>query len=101
MFRHPTTGKRIAYSTNHVYDPVSQVAVIRIYYEPVDDPAEPSRMVVLSQRKFFPAELEALVVHAGLSVEHRYGDFVGEPLTGEAESQLLVCRVPPPSDTRR
>jgi SAM-dependent methyltransferase len=92
VFRHPTTGRRIAYSTNHVYDPVSQVAVIRIYYEPVDDPADPARMVVLSQRKFFPAELEALVAHAGFLVEERYGDFAGDPLTGEAESQLLVCR---------
>lgn len=101
VFRHPTSGKRIAYSTNHVYDPVSQVAVIRIYYDPVDDPGEPSRMVVLSQRKFFPAELEALVSHAGFSVEKRYGDFAGQPLTGEAESQLLVCRPRPPSDTRR
>jgi hypothetical protein len=92
VFRHPTTGKRIAYSTNHVYDPVSQVAVIRIYYDPVDEPHQASRMVVLSQRKFFPAELEALVSHGGFSVEKRYGDFAGEPLTGEAESQLLVCR---------
>ncbi len=101
VFRHPTSGKRIAYSTNHVYDPVSQVAVIRIYYDPVDPDGEPARTVVLSQRKFFPAELEALVCHAGFAVEERYGDFAGEPLTGEAESQLLVCRPRAPSDTRR
>jgi len=101
VFRHPTSGQRIAYSTNHVYDPVSQIAVIRIYYDPVDPDGEPARTVVLSQRKFFPAELEALVSHAGFSVEHRYGDFAGQPLTGGAESQLLVCRPRAPSDTRR
>ncbi|HEU5057504.1 MAG TPA: class I SAM-dependent methyltransferase [Kofleriaceae bacterium] len=101
VFRHPTTGRRIAYSTNHVYDPVSQIAVIRIYYDPVDEPDQPSKMVVLTQRKFFPAELEALVAHGGFTVENRYGDFAGEPLTGGAESQLLVCRPRPPSDTRR
>jgi SAM-dependent methyltransferase len=129
VFRHPTTGQRIAYSTNHVYDPVSQIAVIRIYYDPVDPPPprasrgagerealatlrgstrgepedndEPSRVVVLTQRKFFPAELEALVAQGGFTVENRYGDFAGEPLTGGAESQLLVCRVRGPSDTRR
>lgn len=101
IFRHPTTGKRMAYSTNHVYDPVSQIAVIRIYYDPVDDADQPSQVVVLSQRKFFPAELEALVTHAGFTVEQRYGDFAGEPLSGDAESQVLVCRVPSPSDTRR
>jgi len=106
VFRHPTTGQRIAYSTNHVYDPVSQVAIIRIYYDPVEPETqrerdEATRTVVLAQRKFFPAELEALVAHAGFSVEQRYGDFAGEPLTGEAESQLLVCRPRSPSDTRR
>jgi SAM-dependent methyltransferase len=101
VFRHPTSGRRIAYSTNHVYDPVSQIAVIRIYYDPVDEPGDPSSVVVLSQRKFFPAELEALVAQSGFTVEERYGDFAGEPLTGEAESQLLVCRARPPSDTRR
>jgi SAM-dependent methyltransferase len=103
VFRHPTTGRRLAYSTNHVYDPVSQIAIIRIYYDPVDPPpaasgeakGDPPNVVVLAQRKFFPAELEALVAHAGFSVEERYGDFAGEPLTGEAESQLLVCRARP------
>ena len=49
----------------------------------------------LSQRKFFPAELEALVSHAGFAVERRYGDFAGQPLDGDAESQVLVCRVAP------
>ena len=102
VFRPPTTGRRMAYSTNHVYDPVSQIAVIRIYYDPVEPAGdEPEQVVVLTQRKFFPAELEALVAHGGFSVEARYGDFAGEPLTGGAESQLLVCRPRPPSDTRR
>lgn len=105
LFRHPTTGRRVAYSTNHVYDPVSQIAVIRIYYDPVEpdtgDGDDRSRVIVLTQRKFFPAELEALVAQGGFSVEKRYGDFAGEPLTAGAESQLLVCRVPSPSDTRR
>ncbi len=102
VFRHPTTGRRTAYSTNHVYDPISQIAVIRIYYDPVEPgPGEPSQVIVLTQRKFFPAELEALVTQGGFAVDRRYGDFAGEPLTGAAESQLLVCRVAAPSDTRR
>jgi SAM-dependent methyltransferase len=101
IFRHPTTGQRMSYSTNHEYDPVSQIAVIRLYYEPADGGSGERRVVVLSQRKFFPAELETLVSHGGFAVEERYGDFAGEPLTGEAESQLLVCRPRSPSDTRR
>ena len=50
-----------------------------------------SRVVKLSQRKFFPAELEALVAHAGFRVVERYGDFSFRPLDATADSQVLVC----------
>jgi len=121
-FTDPTTGRAMFYSTNHDYDPVSQIALIRLYYEPADEPGGEStgeprrpgrvrpapathsvdpgrgarrppevRVVKLSQRKFFPAELEALVAHAGFRVLERYGDFSFRPLDGTAESQVLVC----------
>jgi SAM-dependent methyltransferase len=138
-FTDPTTGRAMYYSTNHDYDPVSQIALIRLYYEPAApaapaasaspasstastsstaapprarrrgrgagdaDPDRPTgaragatvpgetRVVQLSQRKFFPAELEALVAHAGFRVVARYGDFSFRPLDGTADSQVLVC----------
>ena len=97
-FTDPTTGQAMYYSTNHDYDPVSQIALIRLYYEPADDPPgrdarRPAavRVVKLSQRKFFPAELEALVAGAGFRLTDRYGDFSFRPLDGSAESQVLVC----------
>ena len=89
-FTDPTTGRAMFYSTNHDYDPVGQIALIRLYYEPVDGKG-PTKIVKLSQRKFFPAELEALVAHAGFRVTERYGDFSRRPLDGTAESQVLVC----------
>lgn len=89
-FTHPVTGRQIIYSTNHDYDPVTQIALIRIYYEPVE--GGPTRVVKLSQRKFFPAELEALVAAGGFRVVERYGDFGGAALDGAAMSQVLVCR---------
>ncbi|HEY0479629.1 MAG TPA: class I SAM-dependent methyltransferase [Kofleriaceae bacterium] len=137
-FTDPTTGRSMYYSTNHDYDPVSQIALIRLYYDPADEPDDagaddtsaddderdadepgdprvtpvgarnPSRppggpggppgatrVVQLSQRKFFPAELEALVAHAGFRVTERYGDFSFRPLDGTAESQVLVCEPTP------
>jgi SAM-dependent methyltransferase len=96
-FTDPTTGRAMYYSTNHDYDPVSQIALIRLYYDPAEDdapapgPRRTGRVVKLSQRKFFPAELEALVSHAGFRVAERYGDFSFRPLEGTAESQVLVC----------
>jgi hypothetical protein len=76
----------------HGYDPVTQICVIRLYYEPVDGKG-PTKIVKLTQRKYFPAELEALVAHAGFRVVDRYGDFFWGELTAAAESQVLVCEV--------
>jgi SAM-dependent methyltransferase len=87
-FTHPRTGQKLFYSTNHVYDPVSQIALIRIYYDPVD--GTPGRVVLLSQRKYFPAELEALCAASGFASVERYGDFFGAPLGATAESQVIV-----------
>ena len=94
-FTDPTTKRAMFYSTNHDYDPVGQIALIRIYYEPVDGKG-PTRIVKLSQRKFFPAELEALVAHAGFRVVERYGDFAWQPLDARAESQVLIAERPKP-----
>jgi len=93
-FTDPTTKRAMFYSTNHDYDPVGQIANIRLYYEPVDGKG-PTKIVKLSQRKYFPAELEALVSHSGFRMAERYGDFAWQPLDGTAESQVLVCeRIP-------
>jgi SAM-dependent methyltransferase len=115
-FTDPTTGRAMVYSTNHDYDPISQIALIRLYYEPADPsaPRRPaasaagdahdrptSRVVQLSQRKFFPAELEGLVAHAGFRVTERYGDFSFRPLDAAAESQVLVCEPTPGRGRRR
>jgi len=93
-FRHPRTGVQTEYSTNHVYDPIRQINVIRFYYQGVGEGRRDHELAVvrLSQRMFFPAELEALVRAHGLEPEARYGDFDGEPLSGDSASQVLICR---------
>ncbi|MEO8704335.1 MAG: methyltransferase domain-containing protein [Kofleriaceae bacterium] len=91
-FTDPTTGIPTFYSTNHDYDPVGQIVLIRLYYDPVE--GGPGRVVKLSQRKFFPAELEALIAHAGLVMAERYGDFSFGPLEPGSESQVVVCTEP-------
>lgn len=93
-FTHPTSGRRYEYSTNQTYDPITQIAYMRIYYEALDeDPATRRTHVVrLAQRQFFPAELAALLANAGFTVVERWGDFGRAPLTGDAPSQVVVCR---------
>jgi SAM-dependent methyltransferase len=87
-FTHPESGQKLVYSTNHRYDPVSQVALINIYYEGGDT----QRVVKLAHRQYFPEELLTLVQQGGLELQARYGDFGGKPLTAYSESQVLVCR---------
>jgi hypothetical protein len=93
-FTDPTTGKRVVYSTNHDYDPVSQIALIRIYYDPAEG-GPGGRVIKLTQRKFFPAELEALIAHAGMRVVDRYGDFFRGPLDARSDSQIVICEAAP------
>ncbi len=104
-FTDPTTGRAMFYSTNHDYDPVSQIVLIRLYYDPVDPQAPgaraATRIIKLSQRKFFPAELEALIAHAGLRLVARHGDFSFGPLEPTSESQVLVCEVAKPRRKKR
>lgn len=99
-FTDPTSGKQMIYSTNHEYDAISQIVLIRIYYELAENEGgAPIKIVKLSQRKFFPAELEALIAHAGLRTVERYGDFGWRQLDSSAESQVVICEraLPPPS----
>ncbi len=104
-FTHPRTGQRMIYSTNHDYDAVSQIVLIRLYYETeadtdtdtgsassADEQASVTQVVTLSQRKFFPAELEALLHANGFTISARYGDFQRGPLDNDSESQIVVCR---------
>jgi ubiquinone/menaquinone biosynthesis C-methylase UbiE len=86
-FRHPTTGETLIYSTNQTYEPISQIAYMRIYYESGDR----TRVVRLCHRQFFPAELEGICTSAGFRIAERFGGFNREPLVGDSESQVLLC----------
>ena len=89
-FHHPETGEELFYSTNHLYDRATQINYIRIYYESADSGRV--RVVRLAHRLFFPAELEALLDHAGFELVARYGDFGFGPLEAESEQQVCVAR---------
>jgi SAM-dependent methyltransferase len=93
VFRHPSTGRRVVYTTSHEYDPISQIVVIQIFYDPAEGEEGRPEVHLLSQRKFFPAELEALIAANGFAVERSHGDFDGGPLHADADTQLLVCRL--------
>lgn len=92
-FKHPRTGRPVLYATNQTYDPVRQIAFMRIFYEPLDLPPEQrrTRVVRLAHRQFFPSEIADLLHYNGFDIEARYGGFRGEPMGPDADSQVLIC----------
>jgi SAM-dependent methyltransferase len=95
-FQDPTTGVHVEYTTSHEYESISQIALIRFHYERLSGPTAGTAAVArLAQRKFFPAELEALLAANKFVVDERYGDFAWAPLHGDSQSQVLVCRPRP------
>lgn len=98
-FVHPTTGERLVYSTNHFYDPNTQICHIRIFYDEAPQrgrkfrpPAKPKKLVHLAHRQIFPEELRGLLERAGLELVEIKGDFHGAELSPGCDSQLVVCR---------
>jgi SAM-dependent methyltransferase len=95
VFRHPVSGKRVVYTTNQVYDPVRQVALMWIYYRELGNAAAHKReqVVRLTHRCFFPEELLALLEAGGFTLRARYGSFSRDRFVGTSESQVLECQV--------
>lgn len=97
-FTHPRTGERLIYSTNHSYDPGSQVCHVRIYYDDAPPPGrrfvppeKPRKLVHLAHRQVFPEEARLLVSAAGLRLHSHTGDFEDVSLGPSVQSQVIVC----------
>lgn len=88
---HPRDGVRYQYSEYFGYDPVGQIETVVMDFEHPEEDAR-SFCTPLTQRQFFPAELEALLHYNGFEVESHTGDFDGKPITAATESQVLIAR---------
>ncbi len=98
-FRHPGTGERLIYTTNHRYDPARRALHIRLYYQPVDAGGRQrgnERVQRLCHRQLWPSEVEKLLRRAGLKIVARFGGFDGRPLDGgpevPVEQHIYVAR---------
>ena len=100
-FTHPTTGASMVYSTNHTYDPGTQVCHVRIYYDDAPKrprafkpPPEPRRVVHLAHRQIFPEELRLLIATAGLELHSHTGNFRSGGLGPGVDAQVVIARKP-------
>ncbi len=92
MVIHPLTGRRYHYLEAFEYDALRQVQMVSMIFQDAEGTGE-MKIVPLSQRQFFPQELEALLHYNGFAVEHRWGDFARGPLTDNSESQVIVAKL--------
>jgi SAM-dependent methyltransferase len=89
---HPGSGKRYAYLEAFEYDAVRQVQMVSMVFQNLSDLAD-VKTLPLSQRQWFPCELEALLHYNGFRVEHMWGDFEQNALASDSESQIIVARL--------
>jgi len=89
--RHPRDGVRYRYSEYFSYDHAAQIETVVMDFEHPDK-KDRSFCTPLTQRQFFPAELDALLHYNGFEVESHTGDFDGGPITAATESQVLIAR---------
>ncbi len=93
---HPRDGARYLYSEYFSYDPMTQIQTVMMDFQHPDDDAR-SFCTPLTQRQFFPAELESLLHYNGFIVESHTGDFEDTPIAATTESQVIVARLRRPT----
>ncbi|MFO7563394.1 MAG: class I SAM-dependent methyltransferase [Enhygromyxa sp.] len=95
-FEHPRTGQKLIYSTNHEYDPETQICHIRIYYDDARAGGRPGgrplKTVHLAHRQIFPEEVRMLAGVVGFEIESHTGDFLDLSLNKDVEVQVVLCR---------
>ena len=90
--RDPASGKLVKYSERFEYDPVRQIQLCWMQFEPLDG-SEPWA-IPLTHRQFFPQEMEALLHYAGFRGIEFSADFEHAPLTVDSDWVVVSCRAP-------
>ncbi|MEM9692052.1 MAG: class I SAM-dependent methyltransferase [Myxococcota bacterium] len=101
-FRHATTGEVVRYGERFTYDPLRQVLIVGMEFEPRGRP-EDSWVTPLTHRQFFPCEMEALLHYNGFALTDLHADFRREGPTDEVVDLIYHCRrraADPPQGTR-
>jgi SAM-dependent methyltransferase len=88
----PSSGRKFEYFESFEYDAVREVQMVSMVFQSLEQ-LDDLRVVPLSQRQFFPQELELLLHYNGFVVEHAWGDFDRGSLQSDSESQVIVARL--------
>jgi hypothetical protein len=89
-FRHPTRGV-VRYAERFDYDPLSQVLMVDMEFEPKGRPDE-RWSTPLAHRQFYPAELEALLHYNGFDVVELHADYERKAPDRDATMLVYHCK---------
>jgi SAM-dependent methyltransferase len=87
-FRHPRTGQRFVYTSNHVFDPERRLLHMRLYYQLVDGKGHPQgeeRLIRLCHRQLWPKDVERLLSVGGFRLIETFAGFDGSLLSGQPD----------------
>ncbi len=90
-FLHPVTLQKIGYAERFEYDPIRQLLLVWMEFQP-EDGSQPWT-VPLTHRQYFPCELEAYFGHAGFASVEWTADFSDNPPDAATDSLVITCRV--------
>jgi SAM-dependent methyltransferase len=90
-FRHPTRGEVVRYAERFDYDPLTQVLMVDMEFEPKGRPKDRWSMP-LAHRQFFPCELEALLHYNGLDVVEQHANFERRPPDRDTTTLIYHCK---------
>lgn len=88
LFRHPRTGQRFVYTTNHSFDERRRLLHMRLYYQPVDGhdlPDGDERVVRLCHRQYWPDDVQRMLRLTGFRPTEAFAGFDGRLLASHAE----------------
>jgi SAM-dependent methyltransferase len=83
LFRHPLTGRLLAYTATYAFDARRRTLLTTFHYQPVDArgrPRGPERRARLCHRQLAPTAVADLLTRAGLERLQSWSDFHGAPL---------------------
>jgi SAM-dependent methyltransferase len=92
-FKHPATGRLIAYSES--YRLAGRILHMTLHYQPVDARGRRlgrERRVLLSHRQIAPREIEDLLTAAGLKLIASWGGFDGGPIQPATEQHIFLAQ---------
>lgn len=85
-------GRKVPVTGTDVYDHIEQVWTQTMYHRWHEGgELRSAPPVKLTLRYLMPREMETLLFYNGFSVQARYGDWDGSPLTEDSDVQIYLC----------